>query len=244
MYNKDFYNKGIEEANGILTFLNIDFGTVRVIINDDIPWFVGKDIANILGYKDTDQALRKHVYDEDKLTRRFDGSGQIREMVLINETGLYSLVFRSKLKSAKKFTKWVVNEVLPSIRKHGIYIDPNHPNIRMLSKIIRNDCETAMNALLAYGRLFNPFLSNDFVFGTLSKIANELAGIEDGKRDNANSEQLLKLMCIESTFTRTIYVGIGKRKHTSRIINHCRINSEEKLRNFNFEIGGRSDVSG
>ena len=50
MYNKDFYNKGIEEANGILTFLNIDFGTVRVIINDDIPWFVGKDIANILGY--------------------------------------------------------------------------------------------------------------------------------------------------------------------------------------------------
>lgn len=103
-------------------FNSPEFGTIRTIEKDGEPWFVGKDVAVVLGYGDTDQALRKHIDDEDKLTRRFDGSGQNRQMTIINESGLYSLVLSSKLPTAKKFKRWVTNEVIPSIRKHGAYM--------------------------------------------------------------------------------------------------------------------------
>lgn len=95
---------------------------VRALEIDNEPWFVGKDVAFILGYGDTDQAVRKHVDSEDKLTRQFNGSGQNRKMTIINESGLYSLILSSKLPTAKKFKRWVTSEVLPAIRKHGAYM--------------------------------------------------------------------------------------------------------------------------
>lgn len=110
--------------NAIKIFENEEFGQIRIIEKDGEPWFVGKDVAVALGYSDTDQALRKRVEDEDKLTRQIDGSGQNRAMIIINESGLYSLVLSSKLPSAKKFKRWVTSEVLPSIRKHGAYMTP------------------------------------------------------------------------------------------------------------------------
>ena len=106
-------------------FNSPEFGAIRTIEKDGEPWFVGKDVAVVLGYGDTDQALRKHIDDEDKLTRRFDGSGQNRQMTIINESGLYSLVLSSKLPTAKKFKRWVTSEVIPSIRKHGAYMTPD-----------------------------------------------------------------------------------------------------------------------
>lgn len=105
-------------------FENPEFGTIRSVEVDREPWLVGKDVAAALGYGDTDQALRKHVDSEDKLTRQFDGSGQSREMYIINESGLYSLILSSKLPGAKKFKRWVTGEVLPSIRKSGGYLAP------------------------------------------------------------------------------------------------------------------------
>ena len=110
--------------NDLQLFNNPEFGAVRAVEVDGEPWFVGKDVAQALGYNDTDQALRKHVDDEDKLTRRFDGSGQGRSMTTINESGLYSLVLSSKLPGAKKFKRWVTSEVLPTIRKTGGYQFP------------------------------------------------------------------------------------------------------------------------
>ena len=106
-------------------FNSPEFGAIRTIEKDGEPWFVGKDVAVVLGYGDTDQALRKHIDDEDKLTRRFDGSGQNRQMTIINESGLYSLVLSSKLPTAKQFKRWVTSEVIPSIRKHGAYMTPD-----------------------------------------------------------------------------------------------------------------------
>lgn len=100
---------------------NFENHEVRSLLVDDEPWFVGKDVAKILGYKDTSDALKKHVDEEDKLTRRFADSGQNREMYIINESGLYSLVLSSKLPSAKKFKRWVTSEVLPALRKTGQY---------------------------------------------------------------------------------------------------------------------------
>jgi hypothetical protein len=108
-------------SNQVSVFNKDGFGEVRSIMIDKNPWFIGKDIAEALEYKDTNQAIRKHVDDEDKLTRQIDGSGQNREMVFINESGVYSLILRSRNEKAKEFKHWVTSEVLPSIRKTGAY---------------------------------------------------------------------------------------------------------------------------
>lgn len=100
---------------------NFENHEVRSLLISNEPWFVGKDVADVLGYADTNQAIRKHVDNEDRLTRRFDGTGQSRDMTIINESGLYSLVLSSKLPSAKKFKRWVTSEVLPALRKTGQY---------------------------------------------------------------------------------------------------------------------------
>lgn len=105
----------------VRNFNSLEFGQIRTIIVDSEPWFVGKDIAESLGYKDTSDALKRHVQDDDKLSRCFPDSGQGRAMYIINESGLYSLILSSKLPKAKKFKKWVTGEVLPSIRKNGMY---------------------------------------------------------------------------------------------------------------------------
>lgn len=102
-------------------FNNSEFGSVRTTVIDGEPFFVGKDVAEILGYRDTSDALKRHVDEEDKLTRCFADSGQNREMYIVNESGLYSLILRSRLPKAMQFKRWVTSEVLPSIRKYGIY---------------------------------------------------------------------------------------------------------------------------
>lgn len=107
--------------NELMTYVNKEFGTIRAVDIDGEPWLVGKDVAVALGYTDTDQAIRRHVDDEDKLTRSFDGSGQNREMYVINESGLFSLILSSNMPGAKKFKRWVTSEVLPSIRRQGYY---------------------------------------------------------------------------------------------------------------------------
>lgn len=101
---------------------NPEFGTLRVIDQDGEPWMVGKDVAQALGYKDTVNALKSHVDDEDKDRWQITTQFGSKETVIINESGLYSLVLFSKLPTAKKFKRWVTNEVLPSIRKSGGYI--------------------------------------------------------------------------------------------------------------------------
>lgn len=110
--------------NELQIFKNNEFGEIKTLTINGEPYFVGKDVASILGYKDTSDAMKKHVDVEDKLTRRFADSGQNREMYIINESGLYSLILSSKLPTAKKFKHWVTSEVLPAIRKHGGYLTP------------------------------------------------------------------------------------------------------------------------
>lgn len=110
--------------NELQIFNSEEFGDIRTVTIKNEPWFVGKDVAVSLGYKDTSDALKKHVADEDKLTRCFADSGQNRQMYIINESGLYALIFGSKLESAKRFKHWVTSEVLPAIRKTGSYQKP------------------------------------------------------------------------------------------------------------------------
>ena len=105
---------------------NFEGNEVRTVTINDQPYFVGKDVATVLGYKNTKDALSKHVDDEDKQILRSQNTTleniPNRGLQIINESGLYSLIIGSKLPQAKKFKRWVTSEVLPAIRKHGAYM--------------------------------------------------------------------------------------------------------------------------
>lgn len=103
-------------------FKNSEFGEVRTVTIDNEPYFVGKDVAIILGYSNPRDAIGKHVDNEDKGVSKCDTLGGIQELTVINESGLYSLILSSKLPTAKKFKRWITSEVLPSIRKTGGYV--------------------------------------------------------------------------------------------------------------------------
>jgi prophage antirepressor-like protein len=105
--------------NNIQIFKNNEFGEVRTLIIENEPWFVGKDIAEILEYRNGSRDINRHVDEEDKRKMMlFDGK-QNKETTIINESGLYSLILSSKMPSAKKFKRWVTSELLPSVRKSG-----------------------------------------------------------------------------------------------------------------------------
>ena len=110
--------------SNVQVFTNPIFGTVRTVTINNQIFFVGKDVANILGYVNTKQAIIQHVDEEDKLGYQIKTSGQNREMVVINESGLYSLILSSKLPAAKDFKRWITSEVIPAIRKYGAYFAP------------------------------------------------------------------------------------------------------------------------
>ena len=111
------------EENKMTLFTNEELGNVRALEIDGEPYFIGKDVATALGYTNTQKAIRDHVDNEDKLTERIVLSGQNREVVFINESGLYSLILSSKLPKAKEFKHWITAEVLPIIRKTGGYVN-------------------------------------------------------------------------------------------------------------------------
>lgn len=133
-------------------FKNEEFGKIRIEVLNGNPWFVGKDVAVALCYKDTDQALRKHVDAEDKQTRQIDGLGQRRRFIMINESGLYALIFGSKLESAKRFKRWVTAEVLPAIRKMGSYDIKGEAKVLPQTKEAVTVMSKADEKILAYNR--------------------------------------------------------------------------------------------
>lgn len=113
-------------------FRNAELGSIRTLTINGEPYFVGKDVAVILGYSNPRDALAKHIDVEDKGVAKCDTLGGIQELTVINESGLYSLILSSKLPAARTFKRWVTSEVLPAIRKHGIYaLDEvlNNPDI-------------------------------------------------------------------------------------------------------------------
>lgn len=147
--------------NKLQIFNDEEFGEIRAVTIDGEPWFVGKDVAEILGYSNTRKAIADHVDNEDKtdgVTIR-DSMGREQFPVLINESGLYALIFSSKLESAKRFKHWVTSEILPSIRTHGIYATDN-----VIDNILNNP---------------------DFGIELLTKLKEERAARVEAERKNA-----------------------------------------------------------
>ena len=121
--------------NELKIFKNEEFGQVRTVMIDGEPYFVGKDVAEILGYAEPRSAISKKVDDEDRGVAKMETPSGMQEMTIINESGLYSLILSSKLESAKKFKRWVTSEVLPSIRQTGSYTkEVNQCNIKEIVK--------------------------------------------------------------------------------------------------------------
>lgn len=173
-------------------FKNNEFGEIRVLEINNEPWFVGKDVAEILGYSNSKDAIKKHVDEEDKqvIQRSQFATLEIpnRGMTIINESGLYSLILSSKLPNAKKFKRWVTNEVLPSIRKHGAYMTEDtiekaltNPDflIQLATKLkeereLRIKAENEKIRLIHQGKLY-----------TATEIAKEL-GFTSARKLNAD----------------------------------------------------------
>ena len=179
--------------NELQIFKNEEFGEVRTVTIDGDPWFVGKDVADIIGYANTPKAIRDHVDDEDKLNERIVLSGQNREVILINESGLYSLILSSKMSNAKKFKHWVTSEVLPSIRKHGVYaVDELLSNPDMAIKAFtalkeereKNKLLQADNQRMKPKEIFADAVSTShtsILIGDLAKILKQ-NGIDTGQK--------------------------------------------------------------
>lgn len=146
----------------LLLFNNEEFGEIRTLLIDGEPWFVGNDIAAVLGYSRPVDAIRKRVEDEDKGVAKLATPGGQQDYTIINESGLYSLILTSKLPTAKRFKRWVTSEVIPSIRKYGAYMTAETlyktmSDPRELAKLLnaladekdKNKKLTADNALLS-----------------------------------------------------------------------------------------------
>ena len=145
--------------DNLQVFTKDEFGTIRTVQMNGEIYFVGKDVATALGYSNTRDAIAKHVETEDKSDVAIHDGSQNRTMAAINESGLYALIFGSKLESAKQFKHWVTSEVLPSIRKHGIYATDN-----VIDSILNNP---------------------DFGIELLTKLKEERAARIEAERKNA-----------------------------------------------------------
>lgn len=176
------------ENKQVQVFNNVEFGDVRVIMQGEQPWFVGKDVASVLGYGDTAQAIRKRVENEDKGVVELTTPGGKQRAIIINESGLYSLIMSSKLPSAKQFKHWVTSEILPTIRQHGAYLTPekveevlmNPDTIIKLATQLKAEregrikAETALKAATPKVEYYDEYMNREETF-TVTFVANTLA---------------------------------------------------------------------
>ena len=166
--------------NELKIFENAEFGQVRTVTIDSEPWFAGFDVADALGYKNQSDAIAKHVEDEDKQTvlkSQITTLAEIpnRGLTFVNESGLYALIFGSKLESAQRFKHWVTSEVLPAIRKTGSYEMPQKQNTDERLKVMKMNAQTRMAQ--TFLKLANvETLSSTYKNVLVSKASEVLAG--------------------------------------------------------------------
>ena len=184
--------------NELQIFENAEFGQVRTVTIDNEPWFVGKDVATALGYANASKAVSAHVSEEDRILKTLEADSQNGNVVktttaLINESGLYALIFGSKLESAKRFKHWVTSEVLPSIRKHGVYaVDEliNNPEMAIKAFTALKEEREKNKVLIADNKRMKPkeifadavtSSKTSILIGDLAKILKQ-NGIETGQK--------------------------------------------------------------
>ena len=179
-----------------LQVFNFNENQIRTLLINNKPYFIGKDVASILGYERADNAIRNHVDNEDKLMHQIDASGQKRNMILINESGLYSLIFSSKLPMAIKFKRWVTSEVLPAIRKTGQYQVPCDPMeaLKLMFEAQTQTKKTVANHDYRITELEENKLLNPGEYNYLNRqVRNRIKTIKEVKKLVLSSKQNSKL---------------------------------------------------
>lgn len=173
--------------NDLKIFNNKEFGQVRTLIIDGEPWFVGKDIAEALGFKNPRQGLATNVADEDKGVHSVDTPSGTQQMTIINESGLYALIFGSKLESAKRFKHWVTSEVLPVIRQTGGYVNDDDLFINTYLPFADDTVKTMFKAALATTRH-----QNEIILKQKEEIANQKKTITAQEKEISHKDEVNK----------------------------------------------------
>ena len=211
---------------------------VRVVMRegDEDPWFVGKDICNILEIKNHMDAIGRLKDDEKADIGITDisskGIKQRRNMKIINLPGLFRLTFTSIKPEAKRLQYWVFHEVLPNIAKYGEYSDPDNPIVRVIGKSIRKDCCGAIKSLIKYGKKSEENFKEENLYAILTSLVNKYSKIQDGDRDNARSLNLAVCMFYEAKIISMINFGILNKFPVKGIIDMI----ESMLRDFEIAI--------
>ena len=185
--------------NALVNFTNKQFGQVRAVLIKGEPWLVGKDVAEALGYKKARNAIAKHVDDEDKKDAPIQGDlGGKQKMTLINESGMYALIFGSKLKTAREFKHWVTSEVLPAIRKTGTYSvqrDERWQETRLGTKASHKPFTQAIKLLIEHLRqnmIGKDPREDGWYYGHITNLVQDACGIVKGQRDFSSVQALNK----------------------------------------------------
>lgn len=205
----------------LMIFENAEFGQMRTVTIDNEPWFVGKDVAEALGYAKPTDAVRKRVDEEDRGISKMETPSGTQDMTVINESGMYSLILGSKLPSAKKFKHWVTSEVLPSLRKTGSYEMKNYsPEMKAIlmhdEKIVKIDgrvTDLENNMVIDYGQ--QQTLKNE-----VNKVVVNALG---GKESNAYKEVSKKVFYeinhdIQEKFTVNSRNNVPKKRFDEAIV--------------------------
>lgn len=219
---------------------NFEQNEVRTVLVNDEPYFVGKDVAEILGYKNTSKSIKDHVDNEDKRGERIVTPSGEQVATIINESGLYSLILKSKLPNAKKFKRWVTSEVLPQIRKHGVYLtdekayDITH-NPNSLADLLLQAGEQLKQKDLTIQEMQPKALFSDAVRGSVNScLVTELATILKQNGVNIGQNRLFEWLRDNGYICRD---GRRKNKPTQRSMDlkimdvreHVRTNSQGEL---------------
>lgn len=204
--------------NEIKIFESEEFGQVRAVMIDDEPWFVGKDVATILGYAKARNAIATHVDDEDKKDAPIQGAlGGTQSMTIINESGVYSLTFSSKLQTAQKFKHWVKSGILPSIRKYGTYTLVNKlkeerekgKNTRLnLTEALKNSKENERMHGHAYSTYTNCIYKAIFGKNTSQLRKQYNIGNKDNLRDYFSFVDLQAVREVECMVVDLLMIGM------------------------------------
>ena len=182
---------------------------VRVVMRegDNDPWFVAKDICKILDIKNYRDKIKNFPKDEKGVVFT-DTPGGKQNISIVSIPGLFRLTFTSIKPEAKKLQYWVFHEVLPSIAKYGQYSDSDHPIVRSVGKIIRNDCCGAIKTFIKYSKNRDENFTNLNVYSLLSSLANKYSKIKDGTRDLTDSLNLCLCMFYEAKICSILNLGM------------------------------------
>lgn len=194
-----------------LQVFNFNENQIRTLLINNEPYFIGKDVANILGYSNTRKAINDHVDEEDKGVTKCDTLGGKQDLIVINESGLYSLILSSKLATAKKFKRWVTSEVLPAIRKTGQYQVPSDPMsaLRLMFEAQTQTNEAVAKHDLRITELEENKLLNPGEYNYLNRqVRNRIKTIKEVRKLTFNSKQNSKLY---SFINRDLNMLVGVR---------------------------------